>query len=127
MNKTEKQDLDLLILKVKGKIKQLEGRIEDLELLNSRLPADYFEIKKNLYPTEDNLGWSIDEKGEIMRVASVTNGTVLELMIKCFENNNWFPTKEEAEKELAKRKAVARVKKYIIDNNMYFKPVWRDY
>lgn len=38
-----------------------------------------------------------------------------------------FRTKEEALVELEKRKALVRVKKYIVDNGLEFEPDWDDY
>lgn len=48
------------------------------------------------------------------------------------DNNNWdsgngFFAKEEAEKELAKRQAIQRVKDYIIENGLEFTPDWGDF
>ncbi|MDY0144207.1 MAG: hypothetical protein RBR97_20180 [Bacteroidales bacterium] len=45
------------------------------------------------------------------------------------DNNIWnagngFFTKEEAQKELAKRQAIQRVKDYILENGMYYEPDW---
>ena len=39
---------------------------------------------------------------------------------------NGFFTKEEAQKELAKRQAIQRVKDYILENGMYWEPDWND-
>ena len=39
---------------------------------------------------------------------------------------NCFLTRKEAEKELEKRKAIQRVKKYIWENDLEFEPDWSD-
>ena len=117
------------------RIKQLEEKVDALisRIIHKELKEEFCmdcvikETVKNLteepplYPTEECLGWWISEKGIITITSSVSNGTVLESMIKCFENNNWFPTKEAAEKELEKRQAIARLKKYAIDNDLDIK------
>ena len=78
------------------------------------------ENKTDLYPNEDNTGYYIGSMGTIMLEENLNGAGV------SFNVNNWFPTEEEAEKELEKRRAIARVKKYIIDNGMYFEPGWDD-
>lgn len=43
-----------------------------------------------------------------------------------FKSGIGFFTEEEAEKELAKRQAIQRVKDYIKENGMYLEPDWND-
>lgn len=45
---------------------------------------------------------------------------------KCWNSGNGFFTEEEAEKELAKRLAIQRVKDYIVENGMYWEPDWNN-
>lgn len=42
-----------------------------------------------------------------------------------WDSGNAFFTKEEAEKELAKRKAKQKIKDYIIENGLEFEPDWQ--
>lgn len=45
---------------------------------------------------------------------------------KNWSSGNGFFTEAEAEKELAKRQAIQRIKDYIVENDMEFEPDWND-
>ena len=53
-----------------------------------------------------------------------TGGECLDEEKRRVEQGNCFPTSELAEKELERRKALVRIKKYIVENGLYFEPVW---
>ena len=63
-------------------------------------------------PTKENLGFELRYNGIIVKPL------YLAFAFKAYKNNNWFPTRELAEKERDKRQAIARVKEYITENNL---------
>jgi len=94
-------------------------------ILEALLEEDKEEVKvkekPQHKPTEDDLGWTI--YGDVYRA---TGENDLEEAMLSYENNNWFATKELAEKERAKRQAIVRVKDYIAENFGVFEPDWGD-
>jgi hypothetical protein len=102
----------------------LEKKIKDLENEIKGLKAG-LEDKNDLLPSKDNLGWYIDSLGwYIDSGGEICTEVCLAGAEMSFDINNWFATEEEAEKELEKRKALARIKRYTIKNNMHFTPDW---
>jgi len=94
-------------------------------LLEALLEEDKEEVKvkekPQHKPTEENLGWGLSFDGSIF---DLKDNIPLDLTFafEAYKNNNWFPTKELAEKELDKRQAIARVKEYIAENFGVFEP-----
>jgi len=71
-------------------------------------------------PTKENLGFELRYNGIIVKPL------YLALAFKAYKNNNWFPTRELAEKQRDKNQAIARVKEYIAENFGVFEPDWGD-
>ena len=67
-------------------------------------------------PTKENLGFELRYNGIIVKPL------YLALAFKAYKNNNWFPTRELAEKQRDKNQAIARVKEYIAENFGVFEP-----
>jgi len=71
-------------------------------------------------PTKENLGFELRYNGIIVKPL------YLAFAFKAYKNNNWFPTKELAEKQRDKNQAITRVKEYIVENFGVFEPDWGD-
>ncbi|MDY0143721.1 MAG: hypothetical protein RBR97_17690 [Bacteroidales bacterium] len=65
--------------------------------------------------------WIIATEGIVEKLYYNTNEDVA-----VWNAGNGFFTKKEAEKELAKRQAIQRIKDYILENGMYWEPDWND-
>jgi hypothetical protein len=100
-------------LKINGKAIELSEEIKE-------------QIKKacgqvKLRPTMEEKYWAITG-GEVG--SFYFDGGLIDNNI--WNAGNGFFTKEEAQKELAKRQAIQRVKDYILENGMYWEPDWND-
>lgn len=103
-------------LKINGKA------IELSEETKEQIKKACGQVKMRL--NEGDKYWVLDSDGNIfekkyMRIVGYDDGV--------WNSGNGFFTKEEAQKELAKRQAIQRVKDYIIENGMYWEPDWNSH
>jgi hypothetical protein len=97
------------------KIEQLEKELAKFKKeLNSKKPER--KKRQGYYSVNE------DADFEVLKLEDISD---------CVDNydyymGNYFLTREEAEKQAKKMKALYNIKKYIIDNGLYFEPDWSD-
>lgn len=102
-------------------IELLEKIARQVGVQDKNAPVELSKPKRKIRPEEGEVYWRLwsdsDPNGNIYDSESDS---------KVWDAGNGFFTREEAEKELAKRKARQKIKEYIIENGLEFGPNWGD-